>query len=197
MKMTLMLALVLGLGAVPSASSAQQTNGTPIGEEEGGDSGPCTWTIITSSTCNSAGQHFASYSGSGNGGPGNGHGSGCYVCGNPPVQSSGQAECHPCSDSGGGNEPEAAAYRALMSAASLGNVSEVLTLAAKATDHVLINHARSSVQILSCDKKDVIGNIPLNSKQLAALEMSVKQTGMRYAVRTAAVALLRATLLIV
>lgn len=74
--------------------------------------------------------------------------------------------CHPaCWDSG----TEALAYQALLAAAQRGDDRMVYSLAQGAPSFTIFNQERRSIQLLSCDRKSVIGNIPVPDHYVAWL----------------------------
>lgn len=67
-------------------------------------------------------------------------------------------------------------YAEILTAARQGNIKSIAALAQALPGFVEFNASRNSVQILSCSRVAVIGNIPLTSPQQLALVSSLPRT---------------------
>ena len=85
------------------------------------------------------------------------------------------SECHPyCVDQ---DEEVNAAYAELVTAAAAGKVSLVLSLAPKLNGYVFFNAQRRSIQIVSCNRADLVANLPVRDSKVLAMAMALPTSG--------------------
>jgi len=111
---------------------------------------------------------------------GNGHGT-CNACLEYGIEVGGYV-CHSC-DASDLSESQKLAYRAVLKAASIGDINEVLRLALKAPGMVTYNAKRNAVQISSCTKKEIVGSLPLTTSAQLRVAVGLQSSTIRVAVQ--------------
>jgi hypothetical protein len=86
----------------------------------------------------------------------------CYY-----VESGHQAPTDRCHPSCGYASADSKLYEHLLEAVRLGNMRVAVEVALKLPEIATFNHARSSLQITSCDGSSLVGNIPLPQQYVA------------------------------